>query len=341
MVLWDRVLHASLSRALEKLSVSELSVIDTMASLHMLPRLNESASNINNSLEHVDHNYCTALQPDGITHQEQTVKCDVINTASLSHNLSPYPSEEDQNMSDNCVIDNFANDMLLNTVSYLEKSCNLRSIDVDPLDMERSASTDEVGPTIASVNVALGTNTVDLTSSSEFEGFTKEDLEPPHVMGAIQSCVLGTNKENLDPDLTSVTGTNTNQSCVLAINTNRVDISLQPIDITNDVTGNDHTEKTEKENEGSLASSSSSEFDRFTEEDLKPLPPLKYISDSESSISLSDPTDQSEPEDKEGDTTQYLSDETILYQMTHPPDKIIVKGSKTPTPILFVEKLEK
>ena len=119
---------------------------------------------------------------------------------------------------------------------------------------------------------------MDLTSSSEFEGFTKEDLEPPCVMGAINSCVLGTNMENRDPDLISMTGTNTNLSCVSGINSNTFDISSQLIDIINDAIGNDHTDNTEKENEGSLASSSSSEFDGFTEEDLKPLPLLKYMS---------------------------------------------------------------
>ena len=50
----DPYLDASLSGALEKLTVTELSVIDTLASLHMIPSLYENTPNY---IEHTDHNY--------------------------------------------------------------------------------------------------------------------------------------------------------------------------------------------------------------------------------------------------------------------------------------------
>ena len=181
---------------------------------------------------------------------------------------------------------------------------------------------------------------MDATSSSEFKGFTKEDLEPPCVMGTNQPSVLGTNKEDLDPDSASVMGINSTQAGVLGNNIYSVDTPAKPIDyqpFNNDVLGRNHIEETEKG--GSRPSSSSSEFEGFMKEDLKPLSQLKNESNCDLSFSLSDPSDLPGPE--EGDTTPHSSDIPNMCQMSNPPNKIITKGSKTPTPILFVEKLWK
>ena len=90
------------------------------------------------------------------------------------------------------------------------------------------------------------------------------------------------------------------------------------------------------------ASSSSSDFDGFTKDDLKPQPDR---ADSDSNIYSSpaslDPSDESESEhdDDVYESDIFSSDDTILYQVSCSLDKTIVKKSCTSTPIPLVENL--
>ena len=85
---------------------------------------------------------------------------------------------------------------------------------------------------------------------------------------------------------------------------------------------------------------SSSDFNGFTKEDLKPSPKrLDSDSDIDSSPGSSDPSDQSESENDVYESDNYPSDDTILYQVSCSPDKKPNKECNTSTPIPLVENL--
>ena len=191
----DPYLDVSLSGALEKLSVTELSVIDTLVSLHMISRLGENSTNY---AVHTDHNY----------HMMNNVNSTQVPSAtSITSNLVPsecnlssdcLPEDlNDLNDHNNCEIDNSVHDILLNIENPLKEPVN------NPPDLGISNSSEETDHTHSPRAGVLGTNTLYLTSSSEFEGFTKEDLETPLTRCTNQQSVIGINIDDTDHNHTS------------------------------------------------------------------------------------------------------------------------------------------
>ena len=362
----DPYLDASLSGALEKLSVTELSVIDTLASLHMISSLYDNSPNYT---KHTDHNYHMRNNVN-ITHVPSVTPI-TTNLTLLECNLSSEQLPQNLNDDKNCEIDNSVCDILLNIVNPLEEMVN------NPPALSSSSSSEELGHTNSSRTGVLGTNTLCLTSSSEFEGFTKEDLETPSIRHTTQHsaiCIniddtdhtsmtginntlptseMGININDTDQCHTSVTGINSTLPAVeISINIDDTDqghidvpginsmLSSQ-LNITACVSGiMDDIQNDESVDTDLYASSSSYDFDGFTKEDLRPTP-KRVDSDSDiySSPASSDPSDQSESEHDDGAYENYSSDDTILYQVSCSPDKKPTKKCHTSTPIPLVENL--
>ena len=156
---------ASLSGALEKLSVAELSVIDTLVSLHMITGL------VKNSTDyvHTDHNYYMMYNSKNT--QEPLVAERIENFVSSDCTLSIDGLHGSHSKPNDCEIDNSVHDILLTMEYPLTEMANNQSI---PEINSSSEGTDHIYSPRASV---LATNTLHLTSSSKSEGFTKEDLE--------------------------------------------------------------------------------------------------------------------------------------------------------------------
>ena len=266
-------------------------------------------------------------------------------------------------------------DILLNIVNPLEEMVNNLPA------LSSSSSSEDLGHTHSHRTGVLGTNTLCLTSSSKFEGFTKEDLETPSIRCRTQQSVIGINIDDTDHGHTSVTGINnmlsmgemglnidgTDQchTSVTGINSTlsvvETGININDTDLgRKDVSGINSTLSSQLnitasvsgimedvQNDGSLdtdfcASSSLSDFDGFTKDDLRPTPKMvDSDSDIYSSPASSDPSNESESEHDDGayESDNYSSDDTILYQVSCSPDKKPIKKCYTSTPILLVEKL--
>ena len=205
----DPHLDASLSGALEKLSVAELSVIDTLVSLHMISDLYGNSGNY----IHQDHNY-HMMYNDNNTHVPPLIG-KTENSAQLN-----LDSSIDGLQCDQCEIDNSVHDILLTMENPSVEQVNVQSV---TFTVSSSDGSDLLCSPGAGV---LGTNTPYLTSSSEFEGFMKTDLETAATKYAKQQCVIDSNKYDNEGDHVSaknMIGTNNTLSCEMGINTNCID----------------------------------------------------------------------------------------------------------------------
>ena len=215
----DPYLDASLSGALEKLSVAELSAIDTLVSLHIITE---------NSMDyvHTDHNYYMMYHNNntqGPLVAERTEN--LVTSACIS---STDDSQRSASRLNNCEIDNSVHDILLSTEYHITEMEN------NQLTPEINSSTEETNHIYSPKASVLGTNTLHLTSSSEFEGFTKEDLEILLTKCANQQCVIGSNESEYDTEddhvsVKSVMGINQSPLCEMGLNIDNMDTGLMGV----------------------------------------------------------------------------------------------------------------
>ena len=177
----------------------------------------------------------------------------------------------------------------------------------------------------------------------------KEDLETSLTKCTNQQCVIGSNKYDTEDDHVSVKsmmGTNNTLLCEMGLNTDDTDTGVYSmmgvysaptsdnIYLNNDDSDHCHTDNG--------ASSSSSDFDGFTQEDLKSLPSRAYFdSDTNSSVASLDSTEESESKHYDYETDIFSSDDTILYQAPCSSVETCAKKSGATAPIPLVEELWK
>ena len=328
----DPYLDVSLSGALEKLSVTELSVIDTLISLHMITE---------NSTDyvHTDHNYYMMYCSNNM--QEPLVTERTENLVTSACIFSTDDLQGSASRLNDCEIDNSVHDILLSTEYQITEMDNNQSMP------ETNSSSEGTNHIYSPKAIVLGINTLHLTSSSEFEGFTKEDLEILLTKCANQQCVIGSNENEYDTEddhvsVKSVMGTNKTPLCEMGLNIDNTDTGMMGVNSTpptadNTCPNNDNAEHCNIDN---CASSLSSDFDGFTQEDLKSLPSMANLdSDTNSSPASLYSSEESESEHYDYETDIFSSDDTILYQVPTPTTETYVKKSSATAPIPLVEEM--
>ena len=222
------------------------------------------------------------------------------------------------------------------------------------MEMENNQSIPEINSSSEGTNhiyspkaSVLGTSTLHLTSSSESEGFTKEDLEISLTKCTNQQCVIGSNKNEYDTEddhvsVKSATGINKTPLCEMGLNIDNTDTGMIGVNSTpptadNMSPNNDDAKHCSIDN---CASSSSSDFDGFTQEDLKLLPSMVNLdSDTNSSPFSLYSSEESESEHYDYETDIFSSNDTILYQVPIPTTETYVKKSSATAPIPLVEEM--